>query len=325
MLFRSFQPTYDVTNTNSVLSLAGRMYLHRNHTFKSVFINGTPLPAGTHTFAQLNATYPTAFPATWMPMAGATEYATGSGSLTVLVQPAPTITQQPVSLTKYPSETAVFTVGVSGNAPMFFQWSRSGVGLQDAGNISGANSNTLTLASITSTDAGDYDVVVTNSIGSVTSVVATLTLLPTGPALDLTLDFGGAPIVQPTGSDWNTANQWSDGKPASLSALGNPGSTYRVVPGARLRSPVDASYAAFPGDILTLEGDGVYSPDGASGTIAEIRFKHANPGTNYFKRLVMNGGQIDSGDNGIMVIAGRMDVLANTPKIGRASWRVTVC
>jgi hypothetical protein len=288
------------------------MYLHQNHTFKTLFVNGVPLGVGTYTFAQLNTLYPANFPAAWMPQAGATNYTTGSGSITVLVQPAPTIVQPPVSVSRYPTETAQFSVQVGGNPPLFYRWRKGGIPLNDGGNLYGSTTNTLVITNIVNADGGNYDVVVTNSIGSVTSVVATLTVLPTGSAMNLTLDFGGVPIIQPTGTDWNTVTNWSDGRPASLSALANPGSTYRVVAGARLRSPVDSVYAVFPGDVLTVDGDGVYANNGTA-TIAEIRFKHSSPGTNYFKRLVMNGGQLDSGDNGLMVIAGRMDVLANTP------------
>jgi hypothetical protein len=79
-----------------------------------------------------------------------------------------------------------------------------------------------------------------------------------------------------------------------------------------MRTPANASFTNFPGNILTVDGDGVFANNG-SATIGEIRFKHANPGTVYFPRLVMNGGQLDSGDNGTIAIAGQMDILANTP------------
>lgn len=307
----ALQTTYDINSPDAMLVLNGRMYLHQNHTFKSVIVNGVPLAVGTHTFAQLNAAYPAQFPASWMPQVGATNYTSGSGSITVLVQPAPTIVQQPVSLSKYPTETAQFTVLAQGNQPLFYRWRKGGLPLTDGGNLSGATTASLSISNIVPADAGSYDVVITNAIGSVTSLVATLTVLPTGPALNLTLDYGGAPVVQPTGADWDTPNSWSDGNPASLSALANPGSTYTVVPGARLRTPNGATNAVFPGDVLTVAGDGVFAENGAN--IGEIRFKHTSPGVVYFKRLVMNGGQLDSGNNDVCVIQGRMDVLANTP------------
>ena len=172
----------------------------------------------------------------------------------------------------------------------------------------------LTLTNIVAGDAGSYDVVVTNSIGSVTSVWATLTVKPTGPPVNLTLDYGGAPLVQPTGSDWNTITNWSDGLAASESALANPHSTYQVVAGARLRTPAGAVDATFPGDVLTVEGDGVWV-NGNGATIGEIRLKHAAGGIVRFKKLVMNGGQLDSATDvsGSVVLVGELNILANTP------------
>jgi hypothetical protein len=48
-------------------------------------------------------------------------------------------------------------------------------------------------------------------------------------------------------------------------------------------------------------------------TIGEIRFKHADPGTVFFKKLVMNGGQLDNGDNGLLILTGQMDIRSNAP------------
>lgn len=310
----AFQATYDLDNTNASLFLNGRMYLHRNHTFNTAFVNGLALAAGTHSFAELNAAYPTNFPATWPAQNGAAAFTTGSGSLTVLVTPIPTIVQPPASLTLYPTETAQFTVAVAGTPPFNYQWRKGGTNLTDAGNLFGATTTNLTLTNIVAANAGDYDVIVTNAVGAVTSVVATLTVLPTGPALDLTLDYGGTPIQQAQGLDWNTLTNWSDGRAASVSALANPGSTYHVVAGARLRSPDAAAYSAFPGEVLRVEGDSVWNVNtGAGATIGEIRFKQANPGTVLFKRLVMAGGQFDLGNDGLVIISGRIDIATNTP------------
>jgi hypothetical protein len=308
----AFEPTYNINNPNANLFLSGRMYLHQNHTFKSVFVNGVPLAVGTYSFATLNATYPGTFPNTWTPQTGALSYTNGgSGSITVLVQPAPQITQQPISISVFPSQTAQFSVLAQGSLPLGYRWRTNGVNLNDGGNLWGAGTTNLVITNVVPANAGSYTVVATNSVGSATSVVATLTVLPTGPPLNITLDFGGTPIVQPQNTDWETPNNWSDGNPASYSALTNPGSSYFVVAGARLRSPVNSADVRFPGDTLTVNGDGVFAENGTA--IGEIRFKHIAGGVVRFKRLIMNGGQLDSGDNGNIVIAGRMDVLANTP------------
>ena len=302
----ALETTYDINNPNGKLFLNGRMYLHQADTFHSVFIKGVPLPAGTYSFADLSTTYSNSFPASWTPQAGATNFTSGSGSITVLTTPAPAIVQQPASASVYAGQTAQLSVSAQGVLPLFYRWRKGGVPLTDSGNVSGSTTTNLTIANVGTGDAGDYDVVVTNSVGSTTSATATLTVLPTGPAMNITMS-----VVQPGGNDWNSGADWSDGNPASISAASNPGSTYEVLAGARLRSPASAPYSVFPGDVLTVDGDGVWEENGPN--IGEIRFKHANPGMVYFKKLVMNGGQLDSGDNGIVGIAGEMDIMANTP------------
>src|ERR1019366_5068480 len=90
-------------------------------------------------------------------------------TLTVLVPPG--ITTQPQSLTVTQGQSASFSVVASGTAPLSYQWSLNGTAL------SGATSSTLTLTNVPTTYAGSYAVVVTNVAGSVTSAVATLTVL----------------------------------------------------------------------------------------------------------------------------------------------------
>jgi hypothetical protein len=59
--------------------------------------------------------------------------------------------------------------------PLTYQWKKEGV------SISGATSSAYTIVTTKTTDAGSYTVVVTNSVGSVTSSAATLTI--TAPRL----------------------------------------------------------------------------------------------------------------------------------------------
>ena len=307
----AFQATYDLNNSNADLYLSGRMYLNQNHTFKSVHVGVVPLAAGNHSFAELTAAYPTNFPATWTPQAGAETYTNASGSIRVLVTPTPEITQQPVSLALYPTENAAFAVQVPTPPPLSFQWRKDGAALTDGGGVAGAATANLTVTGVTAGNGGSYDVVVTNSSGAVTSAPATLTILAN--VQSLSLDYGGAPIIQGNGSNWNTINSWTDGKPASESAPVNPGCVYHVVPGALLRTPDGVSASAFPGGMLSVEGDGVWS--NGSPTIGEVRFKPAFGGSVYFPKLVMNGGQLDAGltDNGSVAVTGEIDILANTP------------
>jgi hypothetical protein len=88
--------------------------------------------------------------------------------LTVWV--APNIASQPQSQTNVVGTSAAFSVGATGTAPLSYQWQFN------SANIGGATGANLTLANVQLSDAGIYAVVVTNSAGSVTSAVATLTV-----------------------------------------------------------------------------------------------------------------------------------------------------
>jgi hypothetical protein len=89
----------------------------------------------------------------------------------------PIIIRQPVSCTNAAGTSASFSVEVAGSAPFTYQWCRDGSNLADGGNISGVTSTNLLIANVQAEDAGGYSVVVTNANGSVTSVVARLTVV----------------------------------------------------------------------------------------------------------------------------------------------------
>ena len=95
-------------------------------------------------------------------------------TLTVLI--APTITSQPTNLFLPPGTTAAFHVTATGSAPLGYQWQKEGVNLANVGRVSGATSPDLIITSIQASDVGNYRVVVTNTVGAVTSVWARLDL-----------------------------------------------------------------------------------------------------------------------------------------------------
>ena len=96
-------------------------------------------------------------------------------SLTVLT--TPTISTQPLSQNLVAGSTAQFTVSVGGSNPLAYQWFKNGAVLANGGNVSGATTATLSLAAVASADAANYSVTITNSAGSITSTIATLTVL----------------------------------------------------------------------------------------------------------------------------------------------------
>jgi len=90
----------------------------------------------------------------------------------------PNLTTQPQSQAVSSGGTVSFTVAASGTAPLSYQWRKDEVNLSDGGNVSGAATPLLTLSNVQSTDAGSYDVVVSNAAGPVPSLAAQLTVQP---------------------------------------------------------------------------------------------------------------------------------------------------
>jgi len=93
----------------------------------------------------------------------------GSGSSGSSVA-APSITTQPVSQTLSAGSSTSFSVVASGGGTLSYQW------YKDANAISGATSAAYALSNVSTSDAGSYYVVVSNSAGSATSNTATLTV-----------------------------------------------------------------------------------------------------------------------------------------------------
>jgi hypothetical protein len=83
----------------------------------------------------------------------------------------PNIATQPVSLAINQGRHATFSVA-SPDGNLSYQWQKDGI------DVVGANSASLIVSNTQSSNAGGYTVVITNSMGSVTSNAATLTVIP---------------------------------------------------------------------------------------------------------------------------------------------------
>ena len=83
----------------------------------------------------------------------------------------PSITSAPASQSIMVGQTATFSMSASGTAPLSYQWSKNGAA------IPGATSSTYTTPATTSSDNGaQFTILVSNSVGSITSAAATLTV-----------------------------------------------------------------------------------------------------------------------------------------------------
>jgi hypothetical protein len=83
---------------------------------------------------------------------------------------APQITTPPQSVTVATGQTATFTVSATGTAPLTYQWNRGGNA------IAGATLSSYTLTTQSTDTGATFNVVVSNSFGSVESSSATLTV-----------------------------------------------------------------------------------------------------------------------------------------------------
>ncbi len=89
---------------------------------------------------------------------------------------APSLTSQPQSATVNTGGNATFSVAALGLTPLGYQWQFNGV------NIPGATGTNLTLIAVQPSNAGNYTVIVTNSLGAISSATAILNVF-TPPAI----------------------------------------------------------------------------------------------------------------------------------------------
>ncbi|HEU5396200.1 MAG TPA: hypothetical protein VFV81_03470, partial [Verrucomicrobiae bacterium] len=182
----------DMVNSNGTWTL--QVILDTTRTISTnwtiaAFVNGVNLGSTNYTYA------PTNQPIT---AAGIGQNVLGTPSAlqwnywTLATTLQPFIVQEPVAATLNGESTFSSKVTVmadTNGGPVSYQWYFNGVPLTNGAAVSGANTNVssrsslsaevLTIASISSTNAGDYYVVVTNSYGSATSSLAGLTVLTT--------------------------------------------------------------------------------------------------------------------------------------------------
>jgi hypothetical protein len=161
---------------------------------------------------------------------------------------------------------------------------------------------TVMLTTSPQTAATTYNLTINGVKDSSGNLIAANTKAAFTSALD-NITMG---LKESSGNDWNSGSYWSDGNPASVSAAANPTQGYELLPGARLRTTSGSAAAVFPGAFLQVDGDGALG-----GGDAEIRFKTKLGGTVYFPNLVMNGGQLDEGNDVTPAIQGKMTVLTN--------------
>ncbi len=125
---------------------------------------------------------------------------------------APVITRQPQSRTITLGFDVAFGVTANGAAPFSYQWKKNGT------NLAGATSALYTISNASAAHAGNYTVAVSNGSGSVTSAIATLTLVD--PNADS--DGDGIPNLTETAVGSNAASITNDGANAQQQLIHRP-------------------------------------------------------------------------------------------------------
>jgi uncharacterized protein YdaL len=149
----------------------------------------------------------------------------------------PIITTQPTNQTVLAGATTTFTVAAIGNQPISYQW------FLGTNAVSGGTNATLTLANVSTNNAGSYAAVVSNPYGATVSAAATLTVeTPAGivtPPQSLSV-LAGSPAsfsvvasgTAPLGYQWSFNNATISGATNATyslaSALTNNAGTYTV-------------------------------------------------------------------------------------------------
>ena len=169
----------------------------------------------------------------------------------------PSITSHPASILAAPGGNVNFNVGVTGN-PTGYQWFFNGNA------IAGATGATLGLGTVSSANAGDYRVVITNAAGSTSSGTFSLTVFTDAlPAQNVSV---GRSVSFSTASSNNTV-QWqvSSNGGGSFSNLANnttySGVTTSVLTVANVSTTLHDSRYRY---ILTGPGNGGNSTSNAS-------------------------------------------------------------
>lgn len=147
----------------------------------------------------------------------------GDSTETATADTAPAITTQPAAVTVVAGQDATFSVVASGGK-LSYQWRKDGLA------VPGLTAAKFTFAPAYATHAGSYDVVVSNSLGSVTSTAAVLTvgIIPAVTTQPVSQTIAaGKPVtftVAATGSDTLTY-QW---RKASTNIAGATAASYTI-------------------------------------------------------------------------------------------------
>ena len=149
--------------------------------------NGTAIEGATAASLALSAVQASAagsYTVTVTNSAGSVTSAAG----VLTVNTAPVITQQPRSVAVLSGASATLSVAATGSSSFSYQWRKYGAA------VAGATNASLTLSG-SAADAGNYDVQVTNALGTATSAVAQVSVVSAASAPVITVQPAARSVV----------------------------------------------------------------------------------------------------------------------------------
>ncbi len=325
----------DFTNLNAPAAYVGSFACSSNSATAAVLAPYNP-PAVSHYFLL-------GIPANDQGVVQAVDVSWWSIRATYYVRP--TISVQPKSLTASPGTSATFSVTAAGQ-DISYQWHKGGAA------VLGATSSNYTIQSVAVSDAGNYDVVVSNPAGSVGSTLVTLTVPSaitfTGQPHSVTSNVGSTVylVASATGSTPMTWHWFKDGTYLTNAGAVSDGGTTAVLTIAPARTtdsgrywttvtnPYGAATSATatvligvppsvtsqpPATIIVQAGDSATLQLETTGT-PPIAFQWKKNGTN-----VVDGGNISGSSTSTLTIqpASSADVAVYSATITNAFGRTT--
>jgi hypothetical protein len=268
----------------------------------------------------------------------------------------PFFTGQPTSTNTYAGSPISFSVHVIGSAPFTYQWQKGTNGvfanLIDGGAVSGATTATLSISNANYfSDAAEFRVVASNAGGSVTSSVATATLLSTltdvtQPGDPITF-FGGSLFSDGAVSqaiDNDVGTKWGADTSLPIGCVITPTAGATLVTGMRFytandspgRDPADyklegsvnngAMYTLIASNSMTLPNGRNTTPgppDPLVDFVREVSFENTSGYTSY--RLTFShlkggdsSGSFQLGEVELLGVTTNLPLLVEVPSTGKA-------
>ncbi len=239
----------------------------------------------------------------------------------------PVIFVQPQGQTVSYGTNVSLSVSASGTLPFSYQWRLNGT------NIPGATGAGYAKSNLTTNDSGPYTLVITNSFGSVTSQVATLTVLPPQPPIvsaqpqSRTVSYGtnvtfsvavsgaapfsyqwrfyGTNIAGATGTNYTKFNlTTNDSGPYTVVITNSFGSITSQVATLNVLAPLPPSITTQPQSQIIVQGSNTTLTVGVSGTAPfsyQWRFNGNNLGVTQSSLARNNVQFLNSGNYQVVV------------------------